>query len=327
LQHSNYTLFLSLTAVVIYGLATRLIFGMQALDDFLGLATLGFICIFPAVLGFITVLALPRQYKASALHAALIPWIPGLVVVGIVMILAWEAWICVIMAAPIFFPLLSAGGLLMWAIIRQRTGNEPQMYALLFLALPYLVGLIESQLPTPDSIRSVERQIVINAPAEAVWTQIISVPQIQPQEHHSAFFRLAGVPKPVQAMLPLEPSVGPEEAVGMVRHSAYEGGLFFLEEVTAWQPGHGYRFTIDLNPGTRPPWPWNNIGGPAFDLLDGAYTIEPINEHQVILHLDSRHRLTTKLNAYGGLWTDFLLGDIQTYILRVVKLRAESAMN
>jgi hypothetical protein len=39
--------------------------------------------------------------------------------------------------------------------------------------------------------------------------------------------------------------------------------------------------------------------------------------------LSSRHRLTTKINAYGGWWTEFLLGDIQNYILSVVKDRAE----
>ena len=93
--------------------------------------------------------------------------------------------------------------------------------------------------------------------------------------------------------------------------------------VTAWQPQQGFDFTIDLDPKSTPPWPWSQIGGPHFDILDGAYTIEPLDEGRVILHLSSRHRLNTKLNFYGGFWTDLILRDIQNYILSVIKQRAE----
>jgi hypothetical protein len=301
----------------------RRTFAAQPMEDFLGLITLAFIFIFPFALGFVTVLFLPRHYKTSWIHALFLPWLAGLGVVAVIMILAWEAWICVLMAAPIFFPLISLGGMAMCAIARHNDSDLPHMSLLFLLAAPYLVGVVENQLPSPDSIRTVQTQIVINAPAEAVWAQITSVPTIQPAEHRPAFFHLAGVPKPMQAMLPVAPSAAPENVIGMLRHSAYEGGLYFVEEITAWQPNHSYHFTIDLDPRTTPPWPWNQIGGPAFELIDGAYTLEPISADQVILHLQSRHRLTSKINAYGGLWTDFLLGDIQGYILRVVKNRAE----
>jgi hypothetical protein len=33
--------------------------------------------------------------------------------------------------------------------------------------------------------------------------------------------------------------------------------------------------------------------------------------HQVLLHLSSKHRLSTRFNAYGGLWTDFIMSDLQ----------------
>ena len=105
--------------------------------------------------------------------------------------------------------------------------------------------------------------------------------------------------------------------------AAADPSLLFVEEVTAWQPRQGFSFTIALDPNTSPPWPWSQVGGPAFEILDGVYTIEPLDSQRVVLHLSSRHRLSTKLNPYGGLWTDFLLGDIQNYILTIVKDRAE----
>jgi hypothetical protein len=44
----------------------------------------------------------------------------------------------------------------------------------------------------------------------------------------------------------------------------------------------------------------------------------------VLLHLSSKHRLSTRFNAYGGLWTDFIMSDLQSDILRIVQARAEA---
>jgi hypothetical protein len=226
------------------------------------------------------------------------------------------------MALPYFLTLSSLGGLLFCALARNRAERREQsqsMMAVIFLLLPYMVGVVESRFPAVDSFHLVESQVIIDAPAEAVWNQITSVPQIQQDEQHLAAFRLAGVPKPMKAMMA-------GAGLGAVRHSAYGDRLWFVEEVSEWEPGQRYRFTIDPDPAGEPPWPWSMVDGAEFELIDGEYRIEPLNDHQVILHLSSRHRLTTKFNTYGGWWTTFLLDDIQTYILTVVKGRAERAV-
>lgn len=57
--------------------------------------------------------------------------------------------------------------------------------------------------------------------------------------------------------------------------------------------------------------------------LRSNYRIEQVSENQVILHLSSRHRLSTRFNFYAGLWTDFIMRDIQGNILRIIKNRSE----
>ena len=336
MQRSHKTrLYVGMPLILGYGLLTRRLFGLQGDDGLLGLVTIGFVCIFPFILGFLTVLVLPRKYKKSWLHAIFVPWLSGGLLIAIILALAWEAWICVLMAAPFFFSLISLGGMAMCALARRgaEADDSPRLYIALVLIAPYLIGLLESQLPTPETIRTVESQIIIDAPPEIVWSQITTVPEIQPAEHGPAFFRLAGLPKPIQAMLPTSPLAPAEEVIGMTRQSAYQGPLLFIEQITIWQPNQRYHFTIDVDPTVTPAWPWSQIGGRHFDLLDGAYIIEPLIDQpltdqpltgqRVILHLSSRHRLTTKFNTYGGLWTEMLLADIQRYILRVVKERAE----
>jgi hypothetical protein len=39
--------------------------------------------------------------------------------------------------------------------------------------------------------------------------------------------------------------------------------------------------------------------------------------------LDSTHRLTTRFNDYGSLWTRWGMNEFQLYILRIIKARAE----
>jgi len=66
------------------------------------------------------------------------------------------------------------------------------------------------------------------------------------------------------------------------------------------------------------------VGGPYFDVLEGTYRIERLNDRQVLLHLSSKHRLSTRFNFYAGLWTDFIMRDIQRNILRIIKRRCEA---
>ncbi|MEM7516434.1 MAG: hypothetical protein AAF368_05885, partial [Planctomycetota bacterium] len=54
----------------------------------------------------------------------------------------------------------------------------------------------------------------------------------------------------------------------------------------------------------------------------GAYRIEPRGE-SVVLHLESRLRVSTRFNFYAGFWADRVMKSIQDNILVVVRDRAE----
>ena len=77
--------------------------------------------------------------------------------------------------------------------------------------------------------------------------------------------------------------------------------------------------------GVPAPAPYDGIGGPHLELLSARYTIEPAGDGTVVLVLESAHRVTTRFNEYSGAWTEFVLADLQGYLLRIVKERAEAA--
>jgi hypothetical protein len=221
------------------------------------------------------------------------------------------------MASPLFLLLASVGGFISYRIARNRQMVAPvkTSFTALFIVLPYLVAPLENTLPMPVSIRQVDTQIVINAPVATIWANIKSVPTIRRDEQTFNFLHAVGMPRPLAATLS-------QDGVGGVRAATFENGLTFVETVTTWEPNKQIAFSIKPT-GVAAPQPWNQIGGLYFDIIDGAYTVEPLADGRILLHLASHHRLSTRFNFYGGIWTDYVMRDLQNYILQVIKMRCE----
>ena len=311
----------TLPITLLYGISTRYLFQSDMSGALLGTLTLGLVLIGPLAIGALTVLFAPQRYKTSWVYALLMPWVACLILVGVIIWLAWEAWICVIMAAPFLFGMSSIGGAICCYIFRRRqVGRDLNNVILAFFVLsPYLTATVEHRFVLPTSIRTVQNQIVIDADVETIWRDIMSVAPIQEAEQQLRFYQLAGLPRPLEATL----SHG---GVGGVRTAIYEHGLRFTEEIITWEEQRSLTFTIvpdtaQVGPSTLP---LKQIGGNAFSPLEATYTLEPLADGKVLLHLSSKHRLSTRFNAYGGLWTDFIMSDLQADILRIVKARAEA---
>jgi hypothetical protein len=321
LYSSNYAIFFSGTVALLYGLWARLTFQSPWEDMWdlaLGTITLGFCFGVPVAIGALTVALSPKQLKTEWWYGLLAPWLPCLVLGGVVILLQWEVFICVIMALPIFLTMSSIGGLLMVLIFRNNQKSAVQNSMLtLVLALPYLITPIEKQLPPPDSIRTVETQIEIQADPATVWKNVATVPLITETEHHFSLFHWLGLPRPVEATLS-------HEGIGGIRYASFEEGLAFEETIYEWNEQKSIRFTIEVkSKGTPLRPPLGQIGGKYLKVFDGGFWIEPLGPDRVVLHLSSQHRLSTHFNFYGGLWTDWVMRDLQNYILSVIKARCE----
>ncbi len=311
------------TSGIIYALLTRLLFGSNFLSGItLETMSFGFLGFVPMGLGALTVFFTPPGFRASYRYSFFISWLTVTIFFIIAGIVSIEATICLIMASPIFLAMSSVGGLIMCWVLRQverlRTGVRTKNYLIaVLLVAPYLISPLESQIPAQNSFRRVESQITINSTPEKVWQNIIRVSTIQPEEQSFSLSHLFEFPRPVAATLS-------SEGVGGVRDASFADGLRFIETVTEWQPLRTIQFTIAVNTSGVLNSPFDQIGGKYFDVLDGAYTLEPTTDGRIILHLVSHERLTTRFNAYGGWWTDFIMNDLQNNILEIVKHRAES---
>ncbi len=286
------------------------------IEGSMGVMSIGYIFILPAVIGAITVF-FPRQ-KISWVGALFYPWISILISALFAFLIGWEGVICFVMGIVVALPLSSLGGISAWFFRRYKGKKTTSVFIGILFLLPFTSGFIEQKLDYPPVLLKAENSIIIHAVPEEVWKQIIEVKKIE--EPITGYFYKMGFPKPIEATLE-------GEGVGAVRIAKFEKGLQFIETIDQWEGQKRLSFSIKSDPTSTPPTTLDShvmVGGEYFDVLRGTYQIEPLENQQVRLHLSSQFRVSTRFNFYAGLWAKFLMSDIQKSILKVLKQRAES---
>lgn len=310
----------------IYGIAFRYVAqpGNQLYEPEFEIMGVRFIIVVPLIIGFLTVFLGIQSENWSLRARLLVPWHAAALTLGTVFLLAWEGLICIILFLPLMLLLASVGGVLGgWTrdLYSRWSGPKIASVSVAAMLLPFLLpdgGVYLRQ----EELRLVRSEIEIAATPEDVWEEIRSVPAIQEEEHSLTLSHLIGFPRPIAAELR-------GEGIGAERLASFEGEVVFYEKVNRWEPPFHLAFTVEIDPESIPPTsldPHVTIGGRYFDVLDGAYEVVPLASGHVRLVLQSQHRLATEFNFYSRIWTDFIMQDLQSAILKVIKARAEHRM-
>ena len=303
-----------------YGLFARLVFGFEVWHDFFEVMSLAFIFGVPVSLGFIAVWFGPYRDTRKAIDLVIAPWLSALACLVCALALVWEGIICVIIWLPLVIVLSLIGGLLAGLCLAIFKSRRDRNYCLIAVALlPFTVAPLEHVHAVSAEIKTVPTQVEIHASPQTVWQQIRSVSLISEREQYFSISHLLGFPRPLEAKL-----VG--EGVGAVRHATFEKGVLFVETINEWDEPRRLSFSIRADTKSIPPTTFDEhviIGGRYFDVLSGTYWIEDAGGGYVILHLSSSQRLSTRFNFYSHYWTEYLMADIQNYILGIIKRRCE----
>jgi hypothetical protein len=298
-----------------YGLLCRLMFSLKWSTNVLGVMTLGFLVVVPMAVGFISVFLAERAGRRGPFIWFGLPILTTISLLVGAFVLFWEGIICLTLLSPaaIVAALIGAG---IGTFCARRFGNAPLVCVAM---LPFLIAPLERWIGPSFEIREVPTSIVIQAPPSVVWKHIERVAPIQPKEQRFSWTQKIGFPRPVEATLS-------SEGIGGIRHATFAGGVLFIETVTAWEPQRLLSFDIRADTVNIPPHTLDEhvtIGGEYFDTLHGEYRIEPRPDGSTLLHLSSRHRVSTTFNFYAGFWTDAVMRDIQNNILFVIRNRCE----
>jgi len=313
-----------------YGTLLRIAFGRSVVGHWIsthdiynvaGVMTLGFLMLGPFVMGLLTISSAGSRSFIPIWKWIFAPWLAVALMMLAVAAIGFEGWICIVMALPIALIFASLGGIAAGVFLRVRRRGIPTTTLSCIALLPFVLAPIEARVAAPIQTRTVSSEILIHASPNTIWRNIERVPAIAPSELQPTWTHLIGFPRPVEATLSFE-------GIGGVRHASFERGLLFIETITDWEPNHRLAFRIAADTALIPATTLDEhvtIGGRYFDVLDGEYSLEPVANGDTILHLVSHERLSTDFNGYAGLWTDSVMQNLQSSILKVIQHRCEHA--
>jgi hypothetical protein len=286
-----------------------------------GVVSLSFIASVPFACGAISV-AIARWSGSDLWVVPAIIGPCGALMIGlfICVVVKIEAMVCVIMAAPILIGAAILGGLLAHALL-PKNAKDYRLQLTFAVFLPFIAAWIEGSLHWPTETKAIENTIIIQASADKIWPEIASVSAIPREQIKDRWIYHIGFPKPIAATLD-------RHAVGGIRTATFERGVSFYETITEWDYPRKLAFTIHADPEFIPRTAFDQhiiVGGRFYDVLDGTYRIEPLSPTSCRLHLTSRHRLSTRFNAYAAWWSEKIMDQIQGSILEVIRKRAEQA--
>jgi hypothetical protein len=302
---------------IVYGVLFRLATSAHFHGDATATMTFSFLGLGSLMIGLLAVYPVERSAAQPVWRWFLLPLPPIILACCISLIFRIEGLICMIFALPGALLCSLVGGVLGGIFARVLRVRQATVVCLAFL--PFVLAPVETLMNPPVQTREVSTKIAIHAPASIVWRNIERVEPIRPGELTDTWAQQIGFPRPVEATLSYE-------GVGGVRHASFERGLLFLETVNEWQPEKQLAFSIRADSSHIPSTTLDEhvtIGGRYFDVLDGRYSLEPVSDGTIILHLSSRQRLSTDFNAYAGLWTDAVMRTLQNSILDVIRTRCE----
>lgn len=276
----------------------------------------GFIYFVPIAVGAITIYVAESERRRSWGYYLWAPIVANsLFVIGTLAIMV-EGLICAIIVVPLFGMLGAVGGLVMGALCRVTKWRKGAMYS--FGTLPLLLGA----LPGPDvdrqRVSAIERSIVVEAPAERVWEELLSTRDIRPDELGHAWMYRIGVPLPLAG-------VTERTATGMVRKVAMGKSIHFDQVATEWQNYRYVRWTYRFAQDSFPPQALDDhvvIGGRYFDLLDTSYALTPISAKATMLTVRMQYRVSTGFNWYADGVAKLLFGNFEDVILEFYRRRA-----
>jgi hypothetical protein len=234
--------------------------------------------------------------------------------------LAAEGVICLIMAAPIGIILALLGGIVGHAIVsRRERGLPPASMALIFLSLPFMMGM-ENRADLEPPLLCVTTSVVIDASPETVWRNVIAFPPI-PSERD--WVLRTGIAYPTRAEI-----LG--HGVGSIRHCIFSTGQF-VEPIEVWDEPKLLKFSVaeqpepleELSPYPRIETP--HLHGYFFS-KEGQLKLVALPDGKTLLEGTTWYANHMWPSAYWQLWSDFIIHHIHLRVLNHIKTISEAPL-
>jgi len=304
---------------VLFALLMRIGFGIETFKDFVSVMSVTFFFCLPVGVGVLTMVFSNVEDVKKAAYRIFMPWVPIMFFFFITLGLFIEGWACWVMALPVFLVLSSVGGAIGGYFKLKNKKKSDRLNVSFALLLPVVMLPVEDAVKLTPAHYQAYTYIDVQASPQTVWNHVLRVGEITQQEDKGRLTNFLDFPRPLKAELNYA-------GVGGSRQAIFTRGLVFREVVTKYSPEKLMQFTINANTYEIPSATLDKhllIGGDYFDVQDGTYVLEPLNNNTCRLHLYSHFTVSTNFNFYAGMWANWIMKDIQNNILQVIQHRCE----
>ncbi|MEN9598219.1 MAG: hypothetical protein RL596_530 [Bacteroidota bacterium] len=312
-----FKLLIAITIPTLYAIVLRLFFGLRTWTDIFDVMSVSFLFCLPTIVGALTVYLSSEENAKKLSYRLFVPWIPIFIFLLFTLAIAWEGWACWLMVLPLFLFAASVGGAI-GAYFKLRK-KDNKVYISILTLMPIFISPIESFIGAIPGTYEAYTYIDITSTKEKIWKNVTRVREIEEKQDKGWLTQSLGFPRPLKAELNFE-------GVGAYREAKFTNGLIFHERVSEYIDKKKMVFSIKAYPYEIPSTTMDEhvvIGGQYFDVLNGTYELEKLNDKTYRLHLYSYFKLTTTFNFYASWWGKWIMKDIQNNILQVVRQRAE----
>jgi hypothetical protein len=273
----------------------------------------------PFTMGLVSVLIYAGPQKRSFGSCLLVSMLP-VVFAGLSMfVLAAEGAICLIMAAPIGLALALMGGIVGYLIVGNRAAPiSPAAMILLLFAVPLTMGM-EKNADNSPPLLSVTTSVIVDAPPEQVWPNVVSFSPIPPERD---WVLHTGVAYPMRSKM-----VG--VGVGAVRHCIFNTGEF-IEPIEVWDEPHLLRFSVAEQPEPMEELsPYPHIKTPHLhgylQSQQGELRLTALPNGKTLLEGTTWYTDRIWPSQYWQLWSDMIIHHIHLRVLNHIKTISEAA--
>ncbi|MEA2329851.1 MAG: hypothetical protein QOE68_4810 [Thermoanaerobaculia bacterium] len=271
----------------------------------------------PFCVGYLSAFLHARRYPEARVQSYLVALLSTILLGGFLLALAWEGVFCLLMAAPLAIVLAMIGAVCGSKSARIRPSAKPNAPAYMTVAILPLLLIAEAAAHRAAPLYRVDSQIVIDAPAEAVWKNVVTFSDIGGQPEW--FFR-AGIAYPIRARIN-------GRGVGATRTCEFTTGTF-VEPIEVWNEPRLLRFGVTSNP---PPMrelsPYAGIDAPHLHgfLVSqrGQFALESLPDGRTRLTGSTWYQHHLWPAEYWRLWSDAIIHRIHLRVLRHIKVLSE----
>jgi uncharacterized membrane protein YhaH (DUF805 family) len=285
----------------------------------LGFYGLGLFIAVPFCVGYFSAFLYRRRFPEARAQVYVVALLSTLLLAGFLMALAWEGAICLAMAAPLGIVVAMIGA---WCGMQSARINRPPNTGTAYMTVAILPLLLiaEAAANRPAPLYRVDSEIIINAPPQTVWKNVVTFADIAGQPQW--YFR-AGIAYPLRARIT---GHGP----GAIRTCEFTTGNF-IEPIEVWDEPRLLRFRVTANP---PPMrelsPYGFIDAPhlhGFLVSEhGQFLLRPLPDGRTRLIGTTWYQHHLWPAGYWRIWSDAIIHRIHMRVLGHIKGLSEGGI-